>query len=208
MLLSSHSLLCLSRSSILVKMQLSTPFLLPYLQHPENVLATSWGFISIRSLKNDRWLMCRIMQLCRVYLEFFISSRMSRVTGDSMGETRSYQFVRSGSDVLCAFELCLCSAWAPAAPKCNILKALTSPRPLGSCSEPRDFLSAVSLTSIGSNFLEYLGLIMETIPRNSYLKCMVFLMSVQDYSPPHKSCGCIQSVEFSVCWGKILLFQK
>ena len=58
--------------------------------------------------------MCGMMQLCQVYLEFFISSRMPRVTGDNMGETWSYQFTPSGSDVLCAFELCLCSAWAPA----------------------------------------------------------------------------------------------
>lgn len=76
--------------SNLVKMQLSTPFLPPYLQHPGSVLETSRGSLSIWLLKNDGCLMGRIMQFCKVYLESFISSRMSRVTGDNMGETLSY----------------------------------------------------------------------------------------------------------------------
>lgn len=95
----------------------------------------------------------------------------------------------------------------PMAPKCNIVEAFRDPS-LGSGSEPGGLLSAVSLTSIGSDFLEYLGLIVVTVPRNPYLKCMVFLLSVQDYSPPHKACGYIQSTEFSVPWGKLWFFQK
>lgn len=55
-----------------------------------------------------------IMPLCKVYLESFIASRMSSVTGDNMGETRLYEFLPSGSDVLCALKLWLCSARAPA----------------------------------------------------------------------------------------------
>lgn len=83
------SLLYLSgRSSILVKMQLSTSFLLLYLWHPENIQATSRSSVNIWWLKNDGRLMGGIMQLCKIYLESFISSRMFRITWDDMGETR------------------------------------------------------------------------------------------------------------------------
>lgn len=100
-----------------------------------------------------------IIPSCKIYLESFISSRMFRITGDDMGETKYYRLVPLGL----LFSMYHSTATSLYKGSCQWLEAQhtgsseKTPPLLAVAQGPRGILSAVHLTSIGSSFLENLG---------------------------------------------------
>lgn len=138
---------------------------------------------------------------CKIYLDSFISSRMFRITGDDMGETRYYQLVPLG--------LLFSMYHSTAAPlykgSCQWLEAQYT----GS-SEKSPPLLAVSQRPKGDPLSSSSHFYWQQLPRKSWAanvdsskkflvqKHTVFLVSTQGNSPPHKACGYIKSAQTRV----------